>query len=254
MLTQHEQLRYGRQIMLPTIGERGQVALSQAKVLIVGLGGLGNPVSMYLAGAGIGTLYLADGDDIELSNLQRQVLFNQQDIGKNKADCAAEKLRLQNPDIEIEIIDEMFDLELGNYYLSNENDLNIDLIIDCTDNIQTRYLLNQLALSHKVPLIIGAATGFDGQTLFINPQEKNSACYQCLFPESQEPPENNCQTLGILGPVLSIIAGMQALMAIKHLAGIPVESNRLQLFDGLTQQWQQFNLSRQNNCPACYSK
>ncbi len=245
MLSTQEQLRYGRQIMLNTIGEEGQLALRNAKVLIVGLGGLGCPVSLYLAAAGIGQLFLCDGDHIEITNLQRQVLFDEQDIDQNKADVAAEKLKKLNHLVDIEVIDEMFDAELAQYYLPQ-----VDLVIDCTDNMPTRYLLNQHCLLANVPLVIGAATGFDGQTMFIDPSS-NTACYQCVFPDTQATQGENCQTLGILGPVLSIIGGMQALTAIKWLTGLPVNNNQLSLFDGLSQEWQHFNLSKQPDCIAC---
>ena len=245
MLSTQEQLRYGRQIMLNNIGEEGQLALRNAKILIVGLGGLGCPASLYLAAAGIGQLLLCDGDHVEVTNLQRQILFDEQDIGQNKADVAADKLKKLNHFVDIEVIDEMFDQELAKYYLPQ-----VDLVIDCTDNMSTRYLLNQQCLSANVPLVIGAATGFDGQTMFVDPSS-NSACYQCVFPDTQSTQAENCQTLGILGPILSIIAGMQALTAIKWLTGLPVKSNQLALFDGLNQVWQQFNLAKQDDCQAC---
>ncbi len=246
MLTNKEKLRYSRQIMLSQMGEKGQLALRDAKVLIVGMGGLGNPVSMYLAAAGVGTLFIADGDNIELTNLQRQILFNEDDIKQNKADVAAEKLALQNPEITIEVIDEMLDEQLCDYYLPQ-----VDLVLDCSDNMATRYLINKSCVSHKVTLVIGAATGFDGQHLVIDSKNPASACYECLFPASEQAPANNCQTIGIVGPVLSIIAGMQALQAIKILTGISTELNQLHLFDGLHNQWQKFALSKQANCPIC---
>ena len=246
MLTQQEQLRYSRQIMLNKIGEQGQLALRNAKVLIVGMGGLGNPVSQYLSAAGVGTIYLADGDNIELTNLQRQVLFGENDIGKNKADTAAELLQKNNSDITFEIIDEMLDEELANYYVPQ-----VDAVVDCSDNIATRYLINSICVQHKVPLIVGAATGFDGQQLVVNPTDSDSACYQCLFPSSKKAPANNCQTIGIIGPVLGVIAGMQSLQTIKLLTGNPVQINQLNLFDGFTNQWQQFTLKKQSNCPVC---
>lgn len=246
MLTTNEKLRYSRQIMMTTIGDNGQVALSNARVLIVGLGGLGNPASMYLAAAGIGTLYLADGDTIEVTNLQRQVLFTPDDINKNKAEVAAEKLLQQNPEITVEVIDEMLDEELCQYYVSQ-----VDAVLDCSDNIKTRYLINKTCVAEKTPLIVGAATGFDGQQLTVVPSDEDSACYQCLFPASERSPSQNCQTIGIIGPVLAIIAGMQALQTIKLLTGNKVQTNQLNLFDGLSNQWQQFNLKKQKNCPIC---
>jgi sulfur carrier protein ThiS adenylyltransferase len=246
MLSQNEQLRYSRQIMLNKIGESGQLALLEAKVLIVGMGGLGNPVSLYLAAAGVGTLFLADGDQVDITNLQRQILFCEQDVGNNKADVGAEKLQQHNSEITIEVVDEMLDTELANYYIEQ-----VDVVIDCTDNINTRYLLNRVCVEQKTPLIVGAATGFDGQQLVVDPRNPESACYQCLFPATEKAPTNNCQTVGIVGPVLAIVAGMQSLQAIKLLTGNAIHINQLNMFDGLSNQWQQFSLKKQTNCPIC---
>jgi sulfur carrier protein ThiS adenylyltransferase len=249
VLSNQEQLKYSRQIMLTNIGSEGQVALLNAKVLILGVGGLGNPASLYLAAAGVGTLYIADGDKVELSNLPRQILFSNESINENKADAAAQKLQQQFPDVNIEAIDEMLDQELCEYYLPQ-----VDLVLDCSDNIQTRYLINQACIQHKVPLIVGAATGFDGQQLTIDPRDDTSACYHCLFPASEKAPANNCQTIGIIGPVLAMIAGMQSLQAIKLLTGNKVQVNQLNLLDGLANQWQQFNMKKQASCSVCGSE
>lgn len=246
MLTTQEQLKYSRQIMMKRIGESGQIALRNAKVLILGVGGLGNPASLYLAASGIGTLYIADGDTIESSNLPRQILFSESDVEVNKAECAAEKLSEQFPDTTIEAIDDMLDEELCDYYLPM-----VDVVLDCSDNIQTRYMINQACIQHKTPLIVGAATGFDGQQLTIDPRDEDSACYQCLFPASEKAPANNCQTLGIIGPILAMIAGMQALQTIKLLTGNKVQINQLNMLDGLSNQWQQFSMKKQINCPVC---
>lgn len=246
MLTNHEKLKYSRQIMLDKFGEQGQIALQNAKVLVVGVGGLGNPACHYLAASGVQTIYLADGDKIEISNLPRQTLFSEQDINENKAITAQQKLTEQYPEITIEAIDDMLDEELADYYVAQ-----VDIVLDCTDNIAARYLLNAVCLNNKVPLVIGAATGYDGQCLFINPQQDNCACYQCLFPKSSQAPVQNCQTLGILSPVLAIIAGMQVLQALKYIVGINVATNQLMMFDGLSTQWQQFHLPKNPDCPAC---
>ena len=249
MLTQQQQLKYSRQIILNKIGEQGQLALTKAKVLIIGVGGLGNPAALYLAAAGIGKLILVDGDTIELSNLPRQILFNEHNINSNKADTASDTLQQQFPDTEIEVLDEMFDQELADYYLNE-----VDLVLDCTDNINSRYLINRLCVQAKKPLIIGAATGFDGQHLMVNPQDSSSACYHCLYPSSEKAPANNCQTAGILGPVLAIISGMQALTAIKFLTANKIPTNQLSLFDGLTNQWQQFTINKNSQCEVCATK
>lgn len=249
MLTTNEQLRYSRQIMVEKIGENGQVKLRNASVLIVGMGGLGNPVSMYLTAAGVGKLIIADGDSVDVTNLQRQVLFDENDVDNNKADSAADKLRKNNPDVDIEVVDEMMDEELCQFYVPQ-----VDIVIDCSDNISTRYLVNKVCVEHKKPFVVGAATGFDGQQLVVDPRNVQSACYQCLFPASEKAPTNNCQTVGIVGPVLSIVGGMQALQAIKLLVGIDTKVNQLNLYDGLNNLWQQFNLQKQDNCPVCGAK
>lgn len=246
MLSTQEKLRYSRQIMLNKVGEQGQLKLRNATVLIVGMGGLGNPVALYLAAAGVGKLLIADGDEVDITNLQRQILFGQQDVKLNKADIASEKLQLNNPDVDIEVIDEMLDEELADYYIPN-----VDLVIDCTDNIAARYLLNKACLQHKKPLILGAATGFDGQQMVIDPNNQESPCYQCVFPSAENAPVNNCQTIGILGPILAVIGGVQATEALKILMGLPVKTNRLALYDGLNQQWQYFNVKKQTSCTAC---
>ncbi|QOL25743.1 HesA/MoeB/ThiF family protein [Thalassotalea sp. LPB0316] len=251
MLTTNEQLKYQRQIMLKQIGEQGQLALRKAKVMIVGLGGLGHPVAMYLAAAGIGELFLADGDVVDISNLQRQVLFSADDIGENKAQRVADKLQVQNQDIDIEVIDEMLDEESADYYCSL-----VDIVIDCTDNISTRLLLNKQAFTHGKTLISGAATGFDGQCFVLNrhlhtDNKQTSGCYQCLIPTAQDAPALNCSTVGILGPVLGIIGAMQALLCIKVICGLSVPSQKLMVFDGMYQQWQEFNITANEQCPIC---
>jgi sulfur carrier protein ThiS adenylyltransferase len=246
MLTKQQQLKYSRQIMMKNIGDQGQIALSRATILIIGVGGLGNPAALYLAAAGVGKLVLVDGDNIEISNLPRQILFGEQDINQNKADTASDTLQRQFPDTEIEVIDEMFDQELAEYHLNE-----VDLVLDCTDNINSRYLINKLCVQNKTPLIIGAATGFDGQHLMVNPLDDKSACYHCLYPSTEKSPANNCQTAGILGPVLSIVSGMQALSAIKYITKNKTPINQLSLFDGLTNQWQQFNIHKNSQCEVC---
>lgn len=249
MLSPQEQLRFSRQTMLKSIGEQGQLNLKNAKVMIIGIGGLGNPVSLYLNAAGVGTLYLVDGDNIDISNLPRQVMFNEAQVSQSKADTAADVLHQQNSDTNIEVLDEMLDEELADYYFPL-----VDLVLDCTDNLATRYLINEKCLEHKRPLIIGAATGFDGQYMFVDPNISDSACYQCLFPASKKAPENNCQTLGILGPILAIVGGMQALQAIKYLSGIDLTKNQLSIFDGFSNCWQQLKVKKQGKCSACSDK
>lgn len=245
MLTDQEQLRYSRHLLLDKIGTDGQLALKNASVLIVGVGGLGNPASMYLAASGVGRLFLADGDKIELSNLQRQVLFDQESVGENKAEIAAEKLANLNEDIDIEPIDEFLDEESLNYYVSQ-----VDLVLDCTDNIKIRHSINRVCHAQKKPLIIGAAIRLEGQLLIVNNNDDTSPCYQCLYPEGQDV-ALNCQTAGVLSPVLGIIGSSQALEAIKLLTGKKINYGKLHIFDGLSNQWRYFNLSKSEHCQLC---
>ncbi|GLX81562.1 HesA/MoeB/ThiF family protein [Thalassotalea eurytherma] len=249
MLSTQEQLKYQRQIMLAKVGEQGQLALRNAKVLVVGLGGLGNPVAMYLSAAGVGELFLADGDIVDESNLQRQILFTPNDVGSNKADIVAQRLTAQNPDVDIEIIDEMLDEETADYYCSL-----VDVVIDCTDNIDSRFILNKCCFNQNKTLISGAATGFDGQCFILNRQSDEptpQSCYQCMIPSKEHAPALNCQTVGIVGPVLGIIGSIQALMCIKVIIGIKVPTHQLLVFDGLFQQWQEFKVTANKQCPVC---
>lgn len=246
MLTTHEKLKYSRQILVDSFGEGGQIKLQNATVLIVGMGGLGNPAAQYLAASGVGKLILADGDKIEITNLPRQILFGEDDIDENKADIAEQKLAAQYPELEIEVFDEMLDEEMAEVYCHQA-----DVVLDCTDNLTARYLINQACINTKTPLVVGAATGLDGQCLVVDSNQEDSACYQCLFPSTQQAPAQNCQTIGILGPVLAMIAGMQALNAIKIITGKTPQVNKLMMLDGASNQWREFGLTKQNNCVAC---
>lgn len=246
MLSTQEQQRYARHLLLASIGESGQLKLKNATVMIIGLGGLGNPASMYLAAAGIGKLVLADGDNIEISNLQRQVMFKTDEQGENKAEVAAQHLQENNPEVDIEVIDEMIDEETLDYYLSD-----IDLVLDCTDNLATRLLINRLCWQHKTPLVVGAAIRAEGQLLVVNSEVEDAACYQCLLDENTQEPELNCATAGVMGPVLGIIGSAQALEAIKLITGKPIEHSKLRVFDGLSFQWQGFKLPKRTCCTVC---
>lgn len=246
MLTTHEKLKYSRQILVDSFGESGQIKLQNATVLIVGMGGLGNPAAQYLAASGVGKLILVDGDTIEITNLPRQILFSEDDINHNKAEIAQQKLSKQYPELEIEIFDEMLDAEMADLYCQQA-----DIVLDCTDNLPARYLINQACVEAKTPLVVGAATGLDGQCLVVDSNQQDSACYQCLFPKSKQAPAQNCQTIGILGPVLAMIAGMQALNAIKIITGKPSQINNLMMLDGASNQWRDFKLSKQSSCLVC---
>ena len=243
MLTSSEQLRYSRQLLLKGFEQENQIQLKNATVLIIGIGGLGNPASMYLAGAGIGRLILADGDKVDITNLQRQVMFNNSHVGQNKAETAQQYLTTLNPDIDIEAVDEMLDAETINYYVEEA-----DIVLDCTDNLSTRYLINEACVQYKTPLVSGAAIRFEGQLFTVDPSQENYPCYQCFYPKDKGEPTMNCSTAGVLGPVLGIIGSMQALEAIKLLIGRDVTNNQIALFDGLANQWQYFAIKKRDGC------
>lgn len=243
MLTDQEQHRYSRQLLLNGFGHEQQLMLKKATVLIVGAGGLGTPACLYLAASGVGKLIVADGDTVELSNLQRQVAYTLNDLKQNKAEAMANHLQQLNDDIDIEVLDEMVDDENLDCYLSE-----VDLILDCSDNLATRYLLNKKCIDYKIPLISGAAIRFEGQLMVINPHQPHFSCYQCFYGTDKGEPSLNCSTAGVLGPILGVIGSMQALQAIKVLLNEDVNSNQVSLFDGKSMQWQHFAISKQPGC------
>ncbi|CNG84652.1 HesA/MoeB/ThiF family protein [Yersinia massiliensis] len=244
-LSDQDFLRYSRQLLLEDIGPEGQQKLKQASVLIVGLGGLGSPAALYLAAAGVGKLWLADDDALEISNLQRQVLYRTADIGQSKAKLAQRQLQGLNPQIEAITLEQRL---AGNTL--TEAVAAADLVLDCCDNMETRHQVNAACVQAGKPLISGSAVGFSGQLLIIEPPYAHG-CYACLYP-SKETQQRNCRTAGVLGPVVGVIGTLQALEAIKMLAGLPSAlSGKLRLFDGKQQSWSTLQLSKANHCPAC---
>jgi adenylyltransferase/sulfurtransferase len=244
-------LHYSRQIMLPHFGIEGQYKLQQAHAVIIGLGGLGSPAAMYLAASGIGKLTLIDFDEVDNSNLQRQIVHNTDNIGKNKADSARETLLAINPETVIGCIDRKLDLD---ELCSCINDASC--IIDASDNFSTRFLINRASVAQQVPLVSAAAIQYEGQISVFDPRHNNSACYACLYDEVEENTAQdqltNCSENGILAPVVGILGSMQALEAIKLVCNIgePLQ-NRLLIFDALALQWRTMKLEKDPACPVC---
>ena len=239
-------LRYNRHIMLPQLGIEGQQKLRDAHVLIIGLGGLGSPASMYLASAGVGQLTLVDDDTVELTNLQRQIVHRSRNIGENKVDSARTNLLEINPDINITTIAERLD----------ENSLQqqvklADVVLDASDNFETRFLINKVCVAQKKPLVSGAAIQFEGQVSVFDSRKNDSPCYSCLYPATGED-NATCSENGILAPVVGIIGSVQALEAIKIICeiGEPL-IGKLLLLDALSLQWRSMNLKKDPNCPVC---
>ncbi|EDQ6709194.1 HesA/MoeB/ThiF family protein [Salmonella enterica subsp. enterica serovar Berta] len=237
-------MRYSRQILLADIAIEGQQQLLNSHVLIVGLGGLGSPAALYLAGAGIGTLTLADDDDVHLSNLQRQILFTTDDIAHPKAQAAKLRLAQLNPGSKLIVLQQ----RLTGDVLKNAV-AHADVVLDCTDNMATHQEINAACVALNTPLISASAVGFGGQLMVLTPPWEQG-CYRCLWPDDVEP-ERNCRTAGIVGPVVGVMGTLQALEAIKLLSGIETPSGELRLFDGKTSQWRSLALRRASGCPVC---
>lgn len=244
MLSNEQLLRYSSNLLMKEVGESGQQHLLKSHVLIIGLGGLGCPASQYLASSGVGQLTLVDHDTISLSNLQRQTLYSSDDIGLSKARQAGHSLSQLNPDIRITALEEQ--ACEGNLVALTKQ---ADLVLDCTDNRETRYLINQNCYRLNTPLISAAARGFNGQLIALNP-EHSHGCYQCLYPDDVIEPLN-CSNAGIAGPVVGIIGASQALQAINYFTGHELAWGYLQTFNGLSQNWQQLYLPRGASCPVC---
>lgn len=245
MLSDQEFMRYSRQLLLEDVSPEGQQKLKNSKVLIVGLGGLGSPASLYLAGAGVGELWLADHDDLHVSNLQRQVLYDTDDIEQSKAQLAAQRLHQLNPLVKTRAIAQKLEIETLIPLVEQ-----VDLVLDCCDNMATRHAINAACVITNTPLVSGSAVGFGGQLMVLEPPF-SSGCYACLYPDQDEP-ERNCRTAGVLGPVVGVIGTLQALEALKLLVGLPSSlSGKLRLFDGKQQQWNTLQLTPSLQCPVC---
>lgn len=240
-------LRYSRQIMLPQMDIEGQQKLLQSHVLIVGLGGLGSPVAMYLAAAGVGTLTLADFDQVDLSNLQRQIAHSHSSIGLSKADSASQTLNALNPETQIHTIIHKLD---GDELVSAVE--KVDLVIDASDNFSTRFAINQACAKTRTPLVSGAAIRLEGQVSVFLHQRDDQPCYHCLYTDNQEDETATCSESGVLSPVVGIIGSIQATEAIKLLAGIGSSlTGRLLTLDASTMEFREIRLRKDPACPVC---
>ena len=253
MLSRKQLQRYSRQIMLPQIGETGQEKLGASKVMIVGLGGLGSPAALYLAAAGVGELHLVDGDSVEISNLQRQVLYKTNHRDKPKAQVAAQQLTAANPEIRVQAHCQMADARWLTGQLAQGD---FDLLLDCTDNLDIRHVINRACREAELPVVMASVRGFSGQLVSFDFRSATSPCYACLFPpqarDSDVPEVESCSTVGVIGPALGMMGSAQALEAIKLLVGLPLASlNRLQLFEAASLEWRALTLPKNNACPVC---
>ena len=237
--------RYARHIGLPQIGESGQDTLLNSHALIVGMGGLGSPVALYLTAAGIGELTLCDYDRVDLSNLQRQVLHTTADIGELKTESASASLKAINPDVKINTVD----------YIADEAEIqsiaeSASIILDCTDNFETRFALNRISRNTGTPLISGAAIRWEGQVTAFDPNNQDSPCYQCLYP-NENARDASCAMEGVVAPLVGVIGTMQAQAAMNMLLGQPSLVGSVLLYDANRMDWHRITLKRNPNCPQC---
>jgi len=240
-------LRYSRHLLLTELGPDAQDRFAAARVLVIGVGGLGTPAAQFLAAAGVGTLILCDADNVDLTNLQRQVLFATADIGQPKVAAAAARIAAVNPDVRVEPIAQRIGAaELAPLVAR------ADVVLDCSDNFATRHAVNRACVAARVPLVSGAAIRFDGQLAVFDPRDPASPCYHCLFGEGEELEETRCATMGVFAPLTGIVGATQAAEALKLVAGVGTSlAGRLLLLDALAMQWREVRVPRDPGCPVC---
>lgn len=248
-------MRYSRQLLLPEVGEAGQLRLAGAHVAIIGVGGLGTLAAHYLAAAGVGAITLVDGDTVCLSNLPRQLLFNQSDVGQNKAWVAATRLAQAYPHTTLVAAPKMFDKEsardlLGSLCYAKAKSRPV-VVLDCSDNFATRQGVNSFCVSHELPLCSASVAHFSGQLFAMDStQSPMGGCYHCLFPADTQVIQN-CSTAGVLGPMVGMMASMQALLALEVLLGIGDVTGYLWRLDGKRLDWRRASMVRDHHCPVC---
>ncbi|MBS1208007.1 MAG: adenylyltransferase [Proteobacteria bacterium] len=240
-------LRYSRHILLPEIGVEGQEAIAASKVMVVGAGGLGSPAAMYLAAAGVGEIVLCDGDTVDLTNLQRQILHSLETVGHNKAVSGRGTLARVNPLVRVTTVEQrLAGEELAALIAS------VDLVLDCTDNFATRHAINRACCRHQKPLVSGAAVRFDGQISVFDLRHPGNPCYHCLFPEGEDVAELRCAVTGIFAPLTGIVGAMQAAEALKLIAGCGERLvGRLLILDGLAMCWREMRYGQDPHCAVC---
>ena len=250
-MNDNQLLRYSRHILLPKIGYEGQEKLTKNHALIVGAGGLGSPVALYLAASGVGRLTICDFDTVDLTNLQRQIIHTTQSVGINKAVSAQQTVYEINPEIVVQTIQQKSSEAEFNTLAENA-----DVVLDCSDNFATRYALNHVCFTLKKPLVSGAAIGFEGQITVFDFRHENSPCYHCLFPDLSNSggsdQEMRCAENGVFAPLVGMIGTAQAAEALKLLMNIGESlQGRLLLLDALAMEWRTIKLARDPKCAVC---
>ncbi len=240
-------LRYSRHILLDEIGVEGQQRLLDGRALVIGAGGLGSPALLYLGTAGVGRLTVVDHDEVDLTNLQRQIIHDLARVGTPKAESAARSIAAINPEVRVQALVERADAARLDALVREA-----DVVLDCSDNFATRHAVNRACVAHRKPLVAGAAIRFDGQISVYDPRSAASPCYACLFPEDAGFEEVRCATMGVFAPLVGIVGSMQAAEALKLLAGVgPSLAGRLQMLDGRAMEWTEIRVARRPDCPVC---
>lgn len=246
-MTDDQLLRYSRHLLLNEVGVEGQEKILQAHVLVIGAGGLGSPVALYLATAGVGRITLVDDDVVDLTNLQRQIAHNLTDIGEYKAQSAMNKIANINPDVQVIPVLERADAALLDKLVADA-----DVVLDCCDNFATRHAINAACVNHRKPLVSGAAIRFDGQITVYDSRNASSPCYACIFPPDADLEETRCATMGVFAPLVGIIGSMQAVEALKLISGAGTAlTGRLLMLDSRDMAWNEVRLKRDVNCIVC---
>jgi molybdopterin-synthase adenylyltransferase len=240
-------LRYSRHILLDEVGIEGQQKLLASHVLIIGAGGLGCPVALYLGSAGVGRITIVDDDRVDATNLQRQIAHTTARIGRLKVDSVREAVAAINPDVTVVAVAQRAEGELLGVLVQQA-----DLVLDCSDNFATRHAINRACVKHRKPLVSGAAMRFDGQIAVYDGRRADSPCYACVFPETEQAPEANCATMGVFAPLVGVVGTVQAAEALKLLCGVgePL-TGRLLMLDGKFMQWSEMALTRNRACSVC---
>jgi molybdopterin/thiamine biosynthesis adenylyltransferase len=248
-MTDDELLRYSRHILLDEIGVEGQERIAAAKAVVVGAGGLGSPVALYLGTAGVGRITLVDHDTVDLTNLQRQIAHSMARVGRPKVESAREAVLAINPQVEVRSLQKRAGDELLHELVAQA-----DVVIDCCDNFRTRQAINRACVAHRRPLVSGAAIRFDGQVSVYDLRDADSPCYACVFPPTDDFEEALCATMGVFAPLVGIIGTVQAAEALKLLCGTGTSlAGRLQMLDARSMEWTEMRVSRNASCPVCSS-
>jgi molybdopterin-synthase adenylyltransferase len=243
-------LRYSRHILLDEIGVEGQQRLLDAHALVIGAGGLGSPVLLYLGTAGVGRITVVDHDEVDLTNLQRQIAHTLERIGRPKAESAAQSIAALNPGVQVRSI-----VQRADEALLDELVRGADVVIDCTDNFKTRHAVNAACVKHRRPLVSGAAIGFDAQISVYDTRADDHPCYACIFAPDASVEEARCATMGVFAPLVGIIGTMQASEALRLLAGVGRSlAGRLQMLDGRTMEWTEIRVQRNRECSVCSAR